>query len=112
MVFDRARRRVVGLPAERDLRNTGDGPLRNLVVSVTGTDAASYSVNTAGMSTTLAPAATTSFTIHFAPTGLASGSRAAVLQVFSNDADENPFDINLAGLALSTTADADGDSNT
>ena len=81
------------------IRNDGTANLTGIAVNtaVTG-NPGDFTVNTAGMLTTLAPNATTSFTITFSPT--ATGSRAAVVEIASNDADENPFDITLSGTGL------------
>ena len=49
----------------------------------------------------------TTFELRFAP--IAGGSKSASLHLVSNDADENPFDIALAGRALSATMDTAGD---
>jgi hypothetical protein len=48
--------------------------------------------------TTLAPNTSTTFTVTSAPS--AAGSRTAAIHIASNDADENPFDITLAGSGL------------
>ena len=58
----------------------------------------SAAANTAGMSTTVAPGGSTTFTVTFTPS--ASGTRNATLHIASNDADENPFDVALSGNGL------------
>jgi len=50
-------------------------------------------------STTLSAASATTFTITFSPTVL--GTRTAILQIASNDPDENPFEIHVTGSAIS-----------
>ena len=57
------------------------------------------------MINTVSPGGSTTFTV----TGISSGTRAAVLHIASNDADENPFDIMLVGQFFSSTTDSDGD---
>ena len=79
------------------IRNTGTADLTGLAVSNSGTNASDFAVSALG-STTLAPGADTSFTMTFTPA--AAGSRSASLQIASNDADENPFDITLDGTGV------------
>ena len=91
------------------IKNTGAANLTGIAVSADGSDAADWVVNTAGMSATLAPGGSTSFSATFKPLGTLSGNRNAALHIASSDADENPFDIALTGQAYSSTADSDGD---
>lgn len=107
------------------IRNEGTGDLINLSLSVGGAHAGQFVAGNLG-ATTLAPGASTTFTVAFEPTG--EGVRAATLQVVNNDPDENPFNISLqgsarqrttleswaqsfglSGAALLPTADGDGD---
>ncbi len=73
--------------------NTGTANLTNLSLAVDG--------NTSDFllgpmtATTLAPGASARFTIAFKPT--TAGTRSGTIHIGSNDADENPFDIRLAG---------------
>jgi hypothetical protein len=78
------------------IRNDGTADLTGIAVTkaVTG-NPGDFTVNTAGMLTTLVPNATTTFTVTFSPT--AAAARTAVVEIASNDADENPFEINVAG---------------
>lgn len=78
------------------IRNTGNAPLTGLSLSKTGTHASDFTLG-ALSSTTLAQDASTTFTVIFSPGG--GGIRTAALQITSNDADENPFDIALTGTA-------------
>jgi hypothetical protein len=48
---------------------------------------------------TVAAGSSTTFTVAFKPN--AAGSRSAAIHIFSNDVDENPFDINLTGTGVS-----------
>ena len=82
------------------VRNLGDSDLTDLALSKSGTDAADFTLGALG-STTLAPGESTSFTVTFY-SGL-SGTRSALLQIVSNDEDENPFDIALSGRNLSVS---------
>ena len=87
------------------IRNTGTADLTGLVISIDGVDAGSFTVDTTAMINTVSPGGSTTFTV----TGISSGTRAAVLHIASNDADENPFDIMLVGQFFSSTTDSDGD---
>jgi hypothetical protein len=90
------------------IRNVGVANLLNLGLTKSGTHAADFLLGSLS-TTTLAPGASTAFTVTFAPGAGASGTRTATLQVASNDPDENPFDIALSGTAYSTTLDTDSD---
>ena len=91
------------LPRTFTIRNNGViSDLTGLSVSASGSDAADFIVDTTGMSTTLSPGASTTFTVRFKPS--AAGSRYATLQVESNDPDEDPFDIYLNGYGSTALA--------
>lgn len=77
------------------IRNTGTAPLTNLAVSRTGKHSLDFIVANLPR-TTLAPGASMSFSVTFAPR--ARGTRSAVIQIRSNDADENPFDVTVTGM--------------
>lgn len=83
------------------VKNIGTATLSDLALTVTGTHAADFFAGSLG-ATTLAPGATTTFTTTFSPSG--GGSRTASISLLSNDADENPFFINLAGTGVIVTA--------
>lgn len=80
------------------IRNVGTGTLRNLTTSTVGANAAEFSA-TAPSSTTLSPGQSTTVVVTFSPAAL--GVRTASLRIGSNDSDENPFDVNLTGTAVS-----------
>ena len=82
------------------IRNDGYSDLTGLAVSKDGTDAGDFILGTLG-ATTLAAKTSTTFTVTFAP--IATGPRTATIHIASNDADENPFDINLTGGSGETT---------
>ncbi|HYF35949.1 MAG TPA: choice-of-anchor D domain-containing protein, partial [Prosthecobacter sp.] len=77
------------------IRNSGSADLTDLVVTKQGSEAAEYAVGPLGTST-LPTGASTTFTVTFAPTGL--GTRNATLSIASNDADENPFVVEMTGI--------------
>ena len=91
------------------IRSVGPRYLKGIRVTTAGDASGDYVLDTTGTSTLLPPGGSTFFSVVFKPVGAVSGNRAAALQIASNDGDENPFDIALTGLALSTTADGDGD---
>lgn len=77
--------------------NTGTGTLGGLSIVRNGVHPGDFSTSALG-ATTLAPGASTTFTVTFSPT--AGGTRGAVVNIVSNDADENPFRINVVGTGL------------
>jgi len=84
-------------PLSFTVRNTGNADLTGLSLAKTGTHNADYTFGSLG-STTLAPGTSTTFTVTFTPG--APGTRTAAIQIASNDANENPFDINLTGTGI------------
>ena len=76
------------------IQNTGTSNLTGLVVSVDGMSAGDFII-TPPAKTTLVPGGSTTFKVTFKPSG--SGTRSAAIHIQSNDANENPFDIKLAG---------------
>jgi len=83
------------------IRNTGDASLTGIGVGKDGTDQSNFTLNTAGMLTTLNPGQHTTFTVTFTPSS--TGPRSAALHVTSNDAVRSPFDIALTGTGTGTT---------
>ncbi len=84
------------------ITNTGSANLSGISVTKAVTGNPDDFIVTAAGTTTLAPSATTTFTIKFSPT--AGGARSAVVQINSNDADENPFLIHVTGTGTSVLA--------
>lgn len=76
------------------IKNVGTANLTGLALSVKGKQAKEFTVSKLSK-TTLAPGATTTFKVTFAPTK--NGTRNASIQLKSNDANENPFDIPVTG---------------
>lgn len=76
------------------IRNTGKANLTGLALATKGKHAKDFIV-TKLSKTTLAPGTSTTFKVSFKPT--AKGTRKAAIQIKSNDANENPFDIPLTG---------------
>lgn len=77
------------------IKNNGNAPLKNLAIGKTGAHPRDFVVSGLGR-TTLAPGATTTFKVTFSPK--ARGPRTAGIAIANNDADENPFNIALAGF--------------
>lgn len=91
------------------IRNRGNAALNGLWIRLSGEAAGDFR-NTPLTALSLAPNESTEFTLTFAPQ--APGIRHAMLNIASNDADENPFAISLSGnVGVSprlVVADADG----
>lgn len=78
------------------VRNLGQAPLEGLAATLIGGDTAQFVVATS-LPGRLAPGESAVFQVQFAPSG--NGARSTLLRLASNDADENPIDILLAGTA-------------
>ena len=77
-----------------NIMSVGTGDLTNIKVAVTGAQKKDFIV--VKPAKTIVPAGTSlAFKVTFKPT--ATGARAAMLQIGSNDANENPYDIKLTG---------------
>ena len=81
------------------ITNIGTANLTNLIVSMSGTHLNDFTPGSLGM-TTLIPAASTTFTVTFAPS--APGLRSGAIHIESDDADENPFNVALLGTGLTS----------
>lgn len=80
--------------------NNGTTPtVDNLVASIAGTDASSFLVSRKPASSASAGSPAT-FVVMFDP--LSPGTKSAELRIASNDGDENPFVVNLAGAVAAT----------
>jgi hypothetical protein len=77
------------------IRNTGTATLSGLAIRMTGAHAGDFIAGSLKASS-LAPGASTTFAVRFAPR--TKGIRTAAIQIKSNDADENPFDIIVTGF--------------
>ncbi len=78
------------------IKNTGSPALTGLAVTKDGEHADEFVITQDLPVTEVAPGGSTTFTVLFTPA--AFGTRTAALHISSNDADENPFDINLTAL--------------
>jgi ELWxxDGT repeat protein len=79
------------------VRNVGLVSLAGLGVSKDGSNSADFTVGSLGAAT-LAPGASTTFNVTFAPG--AAGARNAAIHIASSDPDENPFDVAVTGAGL------------
>jgi uncharacterized delta-60 repeat protein len=79
------------------ISNEGDANLTGLAITTDGSNSGDFTL-VGPESTSLAPGASTTFSVTFTPT--ASGSRSAAFHLVSNDSDESPFDIGLSGTGL------------
>ena len=84
------------------IRNDGSASLTGLSLSKVGTNAANFSLGSLG-ATSLAAGASTTFTVTCSPQ--AGAAQTATLRIASNDADENPFDINLSARVVAINGD-------
>ena len=79
------------------IKNVGSEDLTGLALRLTGPSPNDFTLESIE-SNTLAPNATTTFGVAFAPT--ARGTREAKVEISSSDTDENPFEINVTGTGL------------
>ncbi|MEK7676755.1 MAG: choice-of-anchor D domain-containing protein, partial [Verrucomicrobiota bacterium] len=77
------------------IKNTGTADLTGLGITIDGPAAAQFTVTASPTAPVSGPSGSTTFTVKFAPAS--AGAKTAALHLASNDADENPFDINLTG---------------
>ncbi len=83
------------------LTNEGAADLQVSAISLEGADAAEFSIAGGGATPfTLAPGDTHFVTVGFTPS--TAGSKSATLRIVSDDPDENPLDVPLAGTAVET----------
>ena len=80
------------------IKNNGGGYLTGMTASFSGSHPTDFTFSP--VPSGLAPGATATFTLNFTPTGY--GTRTAVLNIGSSDANENPFRITVSGTGLKT----------
>lgn len=83
------------------IRNVGSAKLKNIKVSLSGSS--DFSLVKPKV-TSLASGAKTTFTVTFKPGS--AGVKTTRLRIKSNDADENPFDVELSGTGLKKSSGA------
>jgi Abnormal spindle-like microcephaly-assoc'd, ASPM-SPD-2-Hydin len=79
------------------IKNTGTSSLTSLAIQKSGSDSKDFIVTAIGKKS-VDPGESTTFKVTFKPS--AKGTRKATIRIKSNDADENPFDINLTGMGV------------
>jgi hypothetical protein len=92
--FGTARVRKAGIKRTFTIKNTGNLNLIGLSIAKQGAHSKEYTITRMKRST-FAPSTSATFTVTFKPA--ATGARTASIRIASNDRDENPFIINLAG---------------
>ena len=91
------------------IRNTGTADLTGLAATWDGNAAGRFTAGAFG-ATTLAPGASTTLTVTFAP--VAAGNQSGTLRIASNDADENPFDVTVSGTGVAAEIAVEQPANT
>lgn len=89
-----------------DLRNLGNADLSSLIFQLSGYDVGDFQITTPSTNT-LSAGGITNFSVSFSPT--TSGNKTAQLSITSNDTNNSPFIVNLAGFGLGENLDSDGD---
>ncbi len=74
-------------------------------INISGADATSFAANESATLDTILAMGYTTFTVIFNP--LTAGNKSAVLSISNNDGDEQPFIINISGIALQATLSTD-----
>jgi RHS repeat-associated protein len=96
-----------GTPKTFTVQNSGTGTL-NLTQLTQGVMPAGFQLVSGLASTSLAPGASTTFTVAIA--SATPGTVSGTLSILSNDLDERSFDINLTGVVSTVAFKDDGDS--
>lgn len=90
-----------------DILNTGITNLSVTSITVTGGDAADFTINSSSTPFNVGPDDDKSFTVRLNPT--AAGLRTTTVRIQNSDSDEPLFEIQLSGQGLSPQDDTDGD---
>ncbi len=86
-----------------EIKNAGTLALNVTSTSLSGTNAAEFSIDSGGGSFTLQPDETSSLQVCFNPGS--TGSKSAELAIASDDPDENPFVVALSGTGIPQQAE-------
>lgn len=92
------------------IKNTGAVPLTlsgSPMVSISGSDAADFSVISQPADTTIASGNSTTFVIRFTP--VTEGAKTATVTILSDDEDEGTYTFNISGTGVKRTATLAGD---
>lgn len=79
------------------ISNLGTADLTGLAVTKSGVDSGDFTIS-ALANTILTPGTATTFHVTFKPT--VTATREALIHIKSNDSNENPFDIHIAGMGV------------
>lgn len=80
------------------LKNNGSGTLNVTSMAMSFGNNADFTLSTPGLPFSVAPSDSVTFTATFTPLGI--GARSAYITIGNNDANENPFYVQLAGTGL------------
>jgi len=80
------------------VKSEGTGTLTVSSVNITGTDASEFAITSGGGSFSLSSGANRDIIVSFDPSS--SGAKSATLRLTSDDPDEDPLDVSLAGNGL------------
>ncbi|UCE03891.1 MAG: choice-of-anchor D domain-containing protein, partial [Candidatus Latescibacterota bacterium] len=80
------------------LWNEGDAPLQVTSIALVGADSLEFAIPGGGAGFSLSPGDSTTLEVLFAP--VTTGSKSAALRISSDDPDENPLDVALAGVGV------------
>jgi hypothetical protein len=83
------------------IHNGGNANLTGVSASLVSGSDSSYTIVGTAPSATVAPGGETFVSVQIAPTTLST--KTVTLRIASNDGDENPFEVNLTGLAIAET---------
>jgi alpha-tubulin suppressor-like RCC1 family protein len=86
------------------VKNTGGSGSRltGLGITLDGADAGQFSLVSSPVTPVAGPDGAATFVVRYRPTS--SGAKSAALHITSNDGDENPFDIQLAGTTAASVS--------
>jgi uncharacterized membrane protein len=84
--------------------NTGAANLTGLAITVSGANSSMFTVTTNPVAPVI-PGGSTTFTVRFSPAS--AGLKTAMLQIASNDPNNNPFDLTIIGMGVTAGAAAD-----
>jgi hypothetical protein len=93
--FGAVRRGSAGVTKVFTIHNAGSGTLADISIRRTGRNGGDFIISPP-VRTSLAAGTSTTFKVTFKPMGY--GTRTARISILSNDSDENPFEIDVAGM--------------
>lgn len=87
---------TTSIPKVFTIKNVGEAPLTLESIQMFVGDTGDYTINTTGTAMVIPVNGSTTFSVTFTPSG--ATNKNATLIIESDDADEDPFEINLTGL--------------